>query len=488
MARLESRVTDQANQIDLQKQKIKKLNQENRALKEEVRTHKWDHILTKSELTRTKHKLEHALKEITDWKEALRIARLPSHSANSSRPPSTDLYKPKRNKNYSLRPKSRRKPGGQHGHEGATLAFCTDIPDQEIVHAVEFCTACGKDLSAIPGEREHTHQVVDIAIPKRILINHTTITKYCSCGQCNQASFPTGAEGPVNYGNSVRGLVANLSVRQYMPYKRTVEFIEDIFGISMSEGTVTNLLAQFACSAQGHYNRIQQQVLHSPVVGADETGAKVNGTKNWFHTYQTPEYTFIGYHPSRGTKAQKEFYPQGLPNSILVTDCLAMQLSTPAAAHQVCIAHILRELRAFEEAHPEECWPGEIKNLFQKALELSDHPHSNKQIRAVENKFERLIKTDQSNAPGKIPAFWRRMNTHRDKVFTFLHYINVPADNNGSERAIRCIKVKQKVSGQFKTPKGAHRYAIIRSIIDTMIKQNKNVHESLARIASFAPD
>lgn len=470
-----------------QKQKVKKLSQDKNALTEEVAKHKWYHILTKRENTRLKYKLDEARKEIAALKEALRIAKLPKNSSNSSRPPSTDFYKPKRNKNYSLRQKTGRKPGGQPGHKGATLEFCTDTPDQEIEHTVEKCAVCGKDLTNIPGEKEHTHQVVDIAIPKRILINHTTLTKYCSCGHCNKASFPAGAEGPVNYGNNIRGLIANLSVRQYMPYKRTVEFIEDVFSIPMSEGTVTNLLVQFERSAQKVYHDIHQQVFHSPVAGADETSVKVCGTKHWFHTYQTPKHTFIGYHPSRGTKAQETFYPGGLPNSILVTDCLAMQLSTPAAAHQVCLAHIMRELRAFQQAHPEQYWPAEIKKLFQKALDLREHPHCNKKIKAIEKKFERLIKIDQSDAPGKIPAFWKRMRTHKDKIFTFLHYQMVPADNNGSERAIRCIKVKQKVSGQFKTPKGAYRYAMIRSIIDTMIKQNKNVHEELARIASFAP-
>lgn len=165
-----------------------------------------------------------------------------------------------------------------------------------------------------------------------------------------------------------------------------------------------------------------------------------------------------------------------------------MQLSTPAAAHQACLAHLLRELKAMEEAHPEELWPVRIKELFLNALELHDQPHNLKDIRAIEERFENLIQADQSNAPGKIPAFWKRLNKHKDKIFTFLNYNDVPPDNNGSERVIRCVKVKQKVSGQFKTTKGAHQYAMNRSIIDTLIKQNKNVHEGLTKIASFAPD
>lgn len=79
--------------------------------------------------------------------------------------------------------------------------------------------------------------------------------------------------------------------------------MKDLFGISISQGTVTNLLNQFQHSATKAYRDIQTQVFHAPVVGSDETGAKIDGTKGWFHTYQSPKYTFIGYHPSRGIRA-----------------------------------------------------------------------------------------------------------------------------------------------------------------------------------------
>lgn len=483
VAILKSLLASHAGQIKLHKLKIQELIRENEVLEEAAADSKWAHILTKSAATRTAHKLEKALREIEGLKEALRIAKLPKNSSNSSLAPSSDLYRPKRSKNHSLRKKSKRKPGGQVGHQGTTLEFSPDPADQTIEHVVESCAACGKSLADIEGENAQTHQVIDIAIPKKVVINHTTVTKYCGCGHCNRAVFPTGAKGQVNYGDSVRGLVANLSVRQFMPYKRTAEFMKDVFGISISEGTVTNLLDQFQQSAAQTYRDIQTRIFHAPVVGSDETGAKINGAKGWFHTYQSPEYTFIGYHPSRGTVARKHFYPDGLPNAILVSDCFAMQLSTPAAAHQLCNVHLLRELHAMEETHPKQAWPRKMKALILKSLELRGIACADKKIKAVEREFECLLKTNQSNAPGKIPAFWKRMNKHKDKVFTFLHYPMAPAENNASERAIRNVKVKQKVSGQFKTPKGAENYAVIRSIIDTMIKQRKNVHRGLAQIA-----
>lgn len=480
-------LTAQAEQIALQTLKIGELNQDKETLDKTITATKWAHINLRAQHTGALRKLKNALQEIEDLKEDLRVASLPKNSSNSSLAPSSDICRPKRSKNYSLRKSTKRKPGGQVGHPGTTLEFSTCPADQVIKHVMEACAACGSSLVDIKGEASQTHQVIDIAVPKKVIINHTIITKHCSCGHCNQADFPVGAKGQVNYGKGVRALVANLSTRQYIPYKRTVEFMEDIFGVSISQGTVTNLMDQFQQSAIPVYQNIQTQILNAPVVGSDETGAKVNGAKGWFHTYQNPEYTFIGYHYSRGARAQRQFYPNGLPNSILVSDCFGMQLSTPAAGHQLCFAHLLRELNAMEEAYPKQVWPRKMRALLLRALEFRGSPTNPKKIKVIHEKFDALTKMDQSNAPRKIKAFWKRMNKRKDNMFVFLEFPMVPSDNNASERAIRNIKVKQKVSGQFKTPEGAHRYAIIRSIIDTMIKQGQNVHQGLADIASLSP-
>lgn len=221
-------------------------------------------------------------------------------------------------------------------------------------------------------------------------------------------------------------------------------------------------------------------------MGSDETSVKVNGRKDWFHTYRSSEYTFIGYHPSRGYNAQKVFYPVWLPHSILVSDCYAMQLGTPAAAHQLCHAHLARELNAFEQAFPGQQWPKKIKALFQEATQYIHNPPGKDKVERIKNRFKKLLAEDQSKAPRKIAAFWKRMKKHKDKVFVFLDYSEVPSHNNGSEQAIRNVKVKQKVSGQFRSEQGAKIYAIARSIIDTLGKQN-NVHQRLIEIIGCGP-
>jgi transposase len=400
----------------------------------------------------------------------------------------TASHKPPRKTNTSLRQKSGRKTGGQPGHTGSTLLFNPASPDVVVAHDAAYCEVCGSNLSMVEAEAHQIRQVIDIPPPCFVRTNHVTSKKVCACGHCNIGSFPQNVSSYVSYGPELEALVVNLHARQYLPYDRTATLIHDLYGLSISEGTIANILKRSTQKAAPVYGHIQRQVFKSEVVGADETSAKVNGNTHWLHAYQTPALTFIGYHPSRGTEAREAFFPLGLPNATLVTDCLAMQLSTPARRHQLCLsAHIMRELKAIQEEHPGEQWPLQLKQLFADALELKKKEYTLEDVECAERNFSQLLKIDQSNAPGKIAPLWRRMIKHSDKIFTFLYYHDVPADNNASERAIRNVKVKQKISGQFKSATGAQQYAILRSIIDTAGKQHKNVHDVLVLIANLVP-
>ena len=168
------------------------------------------------------------------------------------------------------------------------------------------------------------------------------------------------------------------------------------------------------------------------------------------HTYQNDQYTFIGAHHSRGIEAQEQFFPGGFPGSTLVTDCLAMQISTPAAAHQICNPHLLRELKAMKQAHPEEKWPGGMTCLIKDALKRWENGPTPRDVTNVANRLTKLLDQNQANAPGKIPAFHKRLVKHSEKVFLYLKYPDksVPPHINASERAIRNIKVKVKVCGE----------------------------------------
>ncbi|HAL83219.1 MAG TPA: hypothetical protein DCO83_14130 [Mucilaginibacter sp.] len=189
----------------------------------------------------------------------------------------------------------------------------------------------------------------------------------------------------------------------------------------------------------------------------------------------------------------KEYFAGGIPLTVYVSDCWAAQLKVAALAHQLCIAHLLRELRNFEDALACQ-WSSAMKQLLQDAIVLKkqmqprDYPAPADAVIKIEQRLSELLQTDQRTSHKKVQAFVKRLKKNRDSVFTFLHHPKVPPDNNGSERAVRNVKVKTKISGLCRTIEEATRFAIIRSVIDTTIKNTNNVFEALTLLNNSLPE
>ncbi len=161
-----------------------------------------------------------------------------------------------------------------------------------------------------------------------------------------------------------------------------------------------------------------------------------------------------------------------------MSDCWAAQLKVAAFLHQLCTADLLRELRNFEDAL--DCkWSITMKQLLQDAIALKkqltsqDYLQSPPSVIQIEQRLTQLLKADHRSSHKKVQAFNKRLIKNKNSILTFLYHPKVPPDNNGSEQAIRNVKVKTKVSGQFRSDRGASRFAILRSIIDTTIKNTQ---------------
>ena len=414
-------------------------------------------------------------------KEKLKKYQTKKNSSNSSKPPSSDF--PKLQKTQSLREPSGKKPGGQIGHEGTTLRMVS-TPDLIEEHSPFFCSCCGEDLSAIPGSFAGKRQVIDIPPIIPIVTEHQLFDKHCKCGHINRASFPSGVTAPVSYGENVQALTAYLSTRQYLPFKRLSELLSDVFGLSLSTGGIDYLLNKMKSKATAVYESIRQNVLKNNVIGADETGVSINGKNNWAWTFQHDNATFIAIHPNRGYKAIDAIMPEGLQNNILVTDCWSSYFKTNAASHQLCTAHLLRELTFLKEKYKYDTWATRMSQLITKALDLRRENNTTKiKVDQIINSFSDLIIEPLNKEMKEVITFQKRMVKYSAYVFNFLHNPDIPPDNNGSERAIRNFKIKLKISGFFKSIEGARVYATIRSVIDTAIKNNKNPLEIIKLIA-----
>ena len=428
--------------------------------------------------------------KVTFLLEQLQRRDVRKDSHNSSMPPSSDLFSTQK----SLRPVSIKPNGGQLGHKGTTLEM-TLTPDKIIDLKSDFCNKCGQSLSQEIFILKAKRQVVEIPPIQPIYEEYRQFS--CQCPNCKHdqtTDFPFGVNAPIQYGSSVEAHISYFSVYQYIPFGRLKSLFSQVFSLPLSEGTIGNVLERSAQKCQGFYSHIKTQIAQSKVVGSDETGTKVNGAKWWIWVWQNLLNTFIVASDNRGSKTIDDIWKNGLPNATIISDRWAAQLKIIARNHQICLAHLLRDLIFLEESE-KHTFATEFKQLLLDVFELRKTIFKNKQpcqtnsneaVLLEKRLNDLLLITIERENYGQTATFQLSMIKHRNFLLPCIYDIDIPPDNNGSERAIRNIKVKQKVSGQFKT--GQNAFCVIRSVIDTLLKRQLQVLPYLNLIIKNHPE
>lgn len=367
----------------------------------------------------------------------------------------------------------------------------SEKPDEIQKHIPSYCKQCGEKFNADSVFELHQRKQ-EVVIPpiKPKFIEHQSYR--CTCSKCNTQTttcLPSHLQANIQYGENIQALITYLSIYQYMPSNRIKKYLQDVMDIPISEGTIYNIIKSMSNKATPVYEAIKEKIAISKVVGGDESGVKIDGGKAWFWVFQNSLYTFIKVTYSRSYQSIAETFPNGFPMSVYVSDSLPAQLKINTKAKQLCLAHLMRELKNFENAF--KCtWATKLKQVFkdaisyEKQMAIDDYSETNLKVKEFENQLTKLLEIDYSGKHNKFKAFVNRLKKNRDSILTFLYHIEVPPDNNGSERAIRNAKVKMKISNQFKSFDFANHYAIIRSVIDTTIKNSKNVFDALSCLAN----
>ena len=434
------------------------------------------------ELDKLSH--EELLKYIKELQKNIVQEKPKKNSDNSSIAPSTDINKKK--KNQSLREKSGKKPGGQPGRVAKTLRQ-SDQPDEIIAipFMIEHCKKCGSTLNVTLKALKEKRQVLDIDL-QRIgakISEYQSFSKICPvCGYENHDNaFANNVAPHISYGVNIQTLVSYLSVSHYLSYVRIVQLVSNLFGVELSEGTVDKILKRSAKASQSEIEKLKVRLAISGLVGIDETGCKINSDRHWNWVFQNSEDTLIIVNRSRATKVINDTFEKGFVNACVVHDNYSSYNSLIAQSEQLCLAHKLRDINYAIECDNTKLMK-DMKLLLKEAM-LDHKEEMTIAQRAVlkqeyEESFAYLLNrpvVKKSETHKQIKSLTKA----RDKIFTFLLHPNIPPDNNGSERAIRNVKVKLKVSGQFKTFQGARDYASLRSIIDTSRKRGLNEFDSL---------
>jgi len=428
--------------------------------------------------------------------------QLGRNSQNSSKPPSSDspFTKPTPK---SLRGKSGRKPGGQLGHPGSTLAQVAD-PNERLRHEPGACAGCGSDLAGALEVGMEKRQVFDLPPMTVRVTEHQLIVRRCACGSTTCGTAPEGVTAPVQYGPRITAIILYLYVGQFLSKKRTAQALAELFGTPISEGTVSTMTKRAADGLEDFLGMLRDRISDAEVAGFDETGLRVAGKLHWVHCARTGKYTLITCHPKRGTKGIDDASVLGRFRGVAVHDAWAPYDTYADIEHQLCCAHALRELQAVVDTTPPEsqwCWADQaadalvamqrlVADAIAAGVHTVDADSLDKQVQLYRSAAQVGI-TQTAARSGTVMkkhnALARRLLNRQDDYLRFTNDCRIPADNNGSERDIRMIKLRQKVSGCLRSLTGAKQFCAIRSYLSTAAKHGKHFFEVLVMLAEGRP-
>ncbi len=462
-------------QLSILLDRITLLETENAELRRENKELKAENIELKSEIATLK-----AQREKT--------------SQNSHKPPSTDTF---RKKVQNSRKKSNRSQGGQVGHKGSTLTSF-ETADIIIGHHLANCVFCGTALEE-EGKISDCRQVVDIPVTKMEVTQHEVYENICPfCKESNKASFPEGITQPAQYGSRLKGFISYLSHHQLIPYRRIQELIESLYTHHLSTGSIANFTKSLHLGLEGYEASVKIALLNSSSMHVDETGMRIDQQLAYLHVRSTDKLTYFYAHAKRGRIAMEE---EGFLNqyvNTLIHDRLS-SYNMYGETHGLCNAHILRDLKYVEELGAE--WAAQIATLLVQIKRQKEAKGGNLTDRyrtKCLNKYIKIIRVAKlkceiafkQNLPHKARGKPKRtaehnlliaLDKHKVDILRFMYHFEVPFDNNQAERDLRMQKLRQKISGCFRSMIFAQYHARIKGYISTLKKQGLDVLEYLSK-------
>ena len=424
--------------------------------------------------------------------------QLAKDSGNSSKPPSSDGLNKKR-RTRSLREGGKRPMGGQPGHKGGTLEM-VETPDHVQIHPLCRCPACERDLASLWPIAYERRQVFDLPPVQLEVREHQAEIKCCpDCGALVKAPFPAHVSQPVQYGPRISAQASYLNTYHFIPLARTAQLLGDLYGGAPSEAVIMGANQALVEHTKPSLAQIKAQMIGASVGHFDESGLRVEGKLQWLHVASSAALTHYHVHPKRGQEGMKagEILPHFQGRAM--HDHWKSYQIFDQCSHGFCNAHHLGELQFVVDQYGQD-WAEEMAKLLRdiKAEVETAPPEamslSPSRLAHWEGAYERLLGAGFKANPVSSDAvpvkrgrrkqsppknLLDRLERHKGEVLAFMYDFRVPFDNNQAERDVRMIKVKQKVSGTFRTESGARTFCAIRSYISTVRKQGHNVIDAI---------
>jgi transposase len=428
-------------------------------------------------------------------------ARLAKTSRNSSNPPTSDGYG-KVKRTTSLRPSGQKPNGGQPGHDGHTL-MASAHPDQTLTHAVARCGHCQASLQGVEIVGYEERQVFDLPTMRIEVTAHRAEIKVCpACGQASTGAFPPAVTHAVQYGPGVQTLASYLTNHHYIPVERTAEIFADVLQHRVSEATVLQASEQLDKWIEPSTAAVKGMLRAAEGLHVDESGLRVTGKLHWLHVACTERLTSYEVHAKRGHEAMEDAEILGAFRGTAVHDHWKPYFTYDACSHALCNAHHLRELGFIHQQY-QQTWAKDMVELLleiKAAVEATPAPAMSvapSEREGFEKRYDDVVQAGFEANPAPKPSregggtrrgrpkppppvnLLVRLRDFKGQVLAFMSDFRIPFDNNQGERDIRMVKVKQKVSGGFRTLEGAKRFGRIRGYLSTARKNAPNVFEAI---------
>ena len=432
-------------------------------------------------------------------------ARLSKNSRNSGKPPSSDGYaKPK--KTESLRKSGEKPNGGQPGHKGHALER-SEHPDHTETHKPDACTNCLRPLDDVAAVGAEERQVYDIPAIRIEVTAHRAEIKICpGCGAENRGEFPEDVGSGVRYGTGIKTWAAYFVNQHHIPLDRTVQVIGDLSGHRLSEASLLKASEELSECVRPSTEAAEELLMNAEVLNADESGLGVGGKLRWLHVASTDSLTHYSVHEKRGKAATDAAGILSNFKGTAVHDHRKPYFQYADCGHALCNAHHLRELNFIEKQYG-QVWAGDMADLLleikgaTEKLKPDRDGFTPEEIGEFERRYDEIVSRGFADNPFTPPKekkrgrvkktpplnLLTRLRDYRAETLAFMYDFRVPSDNNAAERDVRMIKVKQKVSGCFRTSEGAERFARIRGYISTARKNSKNIFEAIRDAFSGDP-
>lgn len=407
---------------------------------------------------------------------------------NSGKPPSQT----KKDDSALGTPGSKGKGKSENDHIAAntrTIETTTVIP-------VEYCDQCGESLIDTPCLCIERRTRVDIIFEKTVEHFDAEVKNCHTCHAEVKGVFPDDMKGPLQYGNGIKAFVICLLITQMVALKRTQNMLKTLIGKIISEATMLNYVMRLYTALEQWELSAKETLLKQHCIHTDETSLRVDKKNYWIHVYASGDTTLKCLHRKRGAEAMEEFNIIPRFGGVIVHDCWASYLSYQHCSHGLCGSHLLRELTFVVESNGYR-WAKNMKLLLQEACAQVTKSKrkrlTQKQYASLQRRYRNILTRGEAELPpiprklggrrGKIAKsdahnLLERLLKHEEAVLLFARNSHVAFTNNRAERDLRMAKVKQKVSGCFRTEKYAHAYCRISSYLQTMA--NKGINSLVA--------